>query len=87
MLQRMSTFTALDYVNKYPNEVTAFVGIDSSVPTQPGMDVEFPLKRLEFLKKSGLLRFALIFSADPYKGLAFDEKTVEQMSLILCTSE
>ncbi|KJB88037.1 alpha/beta hydrolase [Paenibacillus sp. E194] len=72
----------IDYVNKYPNEVTAFVGIDSSVPTQPGMDVEFPLKRLEFLKKSGLLRFALKFSADPYKGLAFDEKTVEQMNLI-----
>ncbi|MED3576139.1 alpha/beta hydrolase, partial [Cytobacillus praedii] len=27
----------LDYVNKYPNEVSAFVGIDSSVPTQGGM--------------------------------------------------
>lgn len=24
----------LDYVNKYPDEVTAFIGIDSSVPTQ-----------------------------------------------------
>ncbi|WP_028546877.1 alpha/beta hydrolase [Paenibacillus taiwanensis] len=72
----------IDYVNKYREEVTAFVGIDSSVPTQPGMDVKFPLKKLEFLKKSGLLRFALKFSADPYEGLAFDEKTVEQMNLI-----
>ncbi|MCG7410461.1 alpha/beta hydrolase [Paenibacillus sp. ACRRX] len=72
----------IDYVSKYRDEVTAFVGIDSSVPTQPGMDVKFPLKKLELLKKSGLLRFALQFSADPYKGLAFDEKTVEQMNLI-----
>ena len=46
----------IDYVNKYPNEVTAFVGIDSSVATQPGMDVKFPIKTFAFLKKSGLLR-------------------------------
>ncbi|MEK4512002.1 alpha/beta hydrolase [Paenibacillus anaericanus] len=72
----------IDYVNKYPNEVTAFVGIDSSVPTQPGMDVNFPLKKLEFLKKSGLLRLMMKLGADPYTGLAFDEKTVEQMKMI-----
>ncbi|WP_397386489.1 alpha/beta fold hydrolase [Paenibacillus terrigena] len=72
----------IDYVNKYPNEVTAFVGIDSSVPTQPGMDVKFPLKNLELLKKSGLLRLMMNLGADPYTGLAFDEKTVEQMKMI-----
>ncbi|WP_018758067.1 alpha/beta fold hydrolase [Paenibacillus terrigena] len=72
----------IDYVNKYPNEVTAFVGIDSSVPTQPGMDVKFPLKKLELLKKSGLLRLMMNLGADPYTGLAFDEKTVEQMKMI-----
>ncbi|MCM3337817.1 alpha/beta hydrolase [Paenibacillus sp. MER TA 81-3] len=72
----------IDYVNKYPNEVTAFVGIDSSVPTQPGMDAKLPIKKLEFLKKSGLLRMMIKLSADPYAGLAFDEKTVEQMKLI-----
>ncbi|WP_152395542.1 alpha/beta hydrolase [Paenibacillus guangzhouensis] len=72
----------IDYVNKYPNEVTAFVGIDSSVPTQPGMDVKFPIKKLEFLKKSGLLRLMMKLGADPYTGLAFDAKTVEQMKLI-----
>lgn len=72
----------IDYVNKYPNEVTAFVGIDSSVPTQPGMDVEFPLKRLEFLKKSGLLRLMMNLGADPYASLTFDAKTVEQMKMI-----
>lgn len=72
----------IDYVNKYPNEVTAFVGIDSSVATQPGMDINFPLKTFAFLKKSGLLRLTMKISADPYAGLAFDEKTVEQMKMI-----
>jgi pimeloyl-ACP methyl ester carboxylesterase len=72
----------IDYVSKYPNEVTAFVGIDSSVPTQPGMDVKLPIKKLEFLKKSGLLRMMMKLGADPYASLAFDAKTVEQMKMI-----
>lgn len=72
----------IDYVNKYPNEVTAFVGIDSSVPTQPGMDVKFPLKFFAFLKKSGLQRMAVKFGGDPYAELAFDDRTVEQMTML-----
>lgn len=72
----------LDYVNKYPNEVSAFVGIDSSVPTQPGMDVKFPIKTFEFLKKSGLLRMIKNISGDPYASLSFDDQTKEQMRMI-----
>ncbi|ASA22446.1 alpha/beta hydrolase [Paenibacillus donghaensis] len=72
----------LDYVNKYPNEVSAFVGIDSSVPTQPGMDVKFPLKTFDFLKKSGLLRMIKKVSGDPYASLSFDDQTKEQMRMI-----
>ncbi|WP_438350793.1 alpha/beta fold hydrolase [Paenibacillus sp. FA6] len=72
----------LDYVNKYPNEVTAFVGIDSSVPTQPGMDVKFPLKTFAFLEKSGLMRVLKKVSGDPYAGLAFEDQTKEQMRMI-----
>ncbi|GIP00466.1 alpha/beta hydrolase [Paenibacillus lautus] len=72
----------IDYVNKFPNEVTAFVGIDSSVPTQPGMDVKFPLKTFAFLKKSGLQRLAVKFGSDPYTGLPFDDHTVEQMKML-----
>lgn len=34
----------LEYAKKYPNEVSAFVGVDSSVPEQGGMDVKFPIK-------------------------------------------
>ena len=78
----ISGIYGLDYVNKYPNEVSAFVGIDSSVPTQPGMDMNFPLKTFKFLKKSGLLRLTIKIGDDPYAALAFDEKTVEQMKMI-----
>jgi len=72
----------IDYVNKYPDEVTAFVGIDSSVPTQPGMDAKLPVKMFNFLKKSGLQRLVVKFSGDPYAGLAFDDHTVEQMKML-----
>ncbi|EGL17147.1 MULTISPECIES: alpha/beta hydrolase [unclassified Paenibacillus] len=73
----------LDYVNKYPNEVSAFVGIDSSVPTQPGMDVKFPLTMFRFLKQSGLQRFIVNVGSDPYASLLFDDKTKEQMKMIM----
>ncbi|MFD0616940.1 alpha/beta fold hydrolase [Paenibacillus sp. GCM10027629] len=72
----------INYVNKYPNEVTAFVGIDSSVPTQPGMDVKFPLKTFAFLKKSGLQRLAVKLGGSPYAELAFDDRTIEQMTML-----
>lgn len=72
----------LDYVNKYPNEVSAFVGIDSSVPTQGGMDVEFPIETFKLLKKSGLGRLMLKLGDDPYAGLPFDDETKEQMRMI-----
>ncbi|OOC58477.1 alpha/beta hydrolase [Paenibacillus ihbetae] len=72
----------IDYVNKYSDEVTAFVGIDSSVPTQPGMDAKLPINTFAFLKKSGLLRLATKLSGDSYAGLAFDDQTVEQMKMI-----
>ncbi|OMF68217.1 alpha/beta fold hydrolase [Paenibacillus glucanolyticus] len=72
----------IDYVIKYPDEVTAFVGIDSSVPTQPGIDAKLPLKTFAFLKKSGLLRLAVKLGGDPYTELAFDDQTVKQMKMI-----
>ena len=73
----------VEYVNKYPNEVNAFVGIDSSVPTQPGMDVKFPLTLFKFLKQSGLQRFLVNVDSDPYASLLFDDKTKEQMKMIM----
>lgn len=72
----------LDYVNKYPDEVIAFAGIDSSVPAQGGMDVEFPTGTFKFLKKSGLARLMLKASGDPYAELPFDDETKKQLNLI-----
>ncbi|WP_375140512.1 alpha/beta fold hydrolase [Cohnella herbarum] len=72
----------LDYVNKYENEVSAFVGIDSSVPTQGGMDTEFPIKTFKLLKKSGIARLVMKLSADPYEGLPFDDETKKQIRMI-----
>ncbi len=33
----------IQFANRYPDEVRAFVGIDSSVPGQPGSDTELPV--------------------------------------------
>ncbi|WP_019910900.1 alpha/beta fold hydrolase [Paenibacillus sp. HW567] len=72
----------LDYVNTYPNEVSAFAGIDSSVPTQGGVDEELPIKSIEFLEQSGLLRLIKKVSGDPYAGLPYDDETKDQMRMI-----
>lgn len=73
---------AVPYVNNYRDEVVAFIGIDSSVPNQPGMDVKLPLKTMQFMQKSGLMRLLKKVSGDQYKSLAFDAHTKEQMDLI-----
>ncbi|WP_236558418.1 alpha/beta hydrolase [Arthrobacter sp. 9V] len=53
----------IEYANRYPGEVTAFVGIDTSVPGQPGMDTEFPTGLMSTMKNLGLLRFISALSA------------------------
>ncbi|NQX47849.1 alpha/beta hydrolase [Paenibacillus tritici] len=73
---------AVSYVNAYPDEVQAFVGIDSSVPNQPGMDVKLPLKTMKFAQDSGVMRLIKKLSGDPFKSLDYDEHTKEQMNLI-----
>lgn len=72
----------LEYVNKYKDEVQAFVGIDSSVPTQGGLDEEMPVGMFKFLNKSGIMRLLQKIGGDPYAGLAFDEHTKQQMKMI-----
>ncbi|MBD8521516.1 alpha/beta fold hydrolase [Lysinibacillus fusiformis] len=81
----ISGIYALDYVNKYENEVSAFVGIDSSVPRQYGDKVvESPIPPLviTLLKESGLGRLMMKLSADPYAVLPVDDETKEQMRII-----
>ncbi len=71
----------IEYINKYPNEVSAFAGIDSSVPTQGGMDAELPTGSLKLLKQSGFGRLMLKFGTDPYEELPFDDETKQQMRM------
>ncbi|AIC92857.1 alpha/beta hydrolase [Shouchella lehensis] len=72
----------LDYVNNFEDEVQAFIGIDTSVPTQGGMDEDLPITTFNLLRKSGLGRLVVNLGDDPYERLPFDEDTKEQMRLI-----
>jgi len=73
---------AVEYVDTYPDEVKAFIGIDSSVPDQPNMDVELPVGLYRFAKQSGLIRLGMAFGGDPYADSGFDDATKEQMKRI-----
>ena len=73
---------SLEYIQAYPEQVSAFIGIDSSVPNQPGMDVKLPVRTFDLLNRSGLLRLVKQFGGDPYASTSFDEATKEQMSLL-----
>ncbi|MFF2050493.1 alpha/beta hydrolase [Leifsonia sp. NPDC058194] len=71
----------LEYVNLYRDEVQAFVGIDSSVPTQPGMDDGLPIGAMQAAKSLGLMR-VLTSVSDPYAGLPFSDEAKKQMNIL-----
>ncbi|WP_202565559.1 alpha/beta fold hydrolase [Agreia sp. COWG] len=73
---------ALEYSQLYANELIAFVGIDSSVPDQPGWDEPIPTDALVAVNGLGITRLLSSLADDPYKGLPYDAKTVKQMSLL-----
>ncbi|WP_313638683.1 alpha/beta hydrolase [Paenibacillus sp.] len=81
MAHSISGMYSLNYANKYPNEISAFVGIDNSIATLVGMDVELPITKFKLLRKSGLGRLLLKSSGNPYDGLPFDDETKEQLRL------
>ncbi|MBT2763490.1 alpha/beta hydrolase [Paenibacillus sp. ISL-20] len=78
----ISGIYGLDYVNKYPNEVSAFVGIDSSVPTQGGTDDPFPTDVYKVLKKSGFYRLLMKLAEDQLVAPAVDDETREQIRML-----
>lgn len=73
---------ALNYAAAYHDELTAFVGIDSSVPDQPGMDDPVPTSTLVTLRHLGITRILTAIAGDPYAGLPYDDHVKEQMSLL-----
>ncbi|WP_425339606.1 alpha/beta fold hydrolase [Paenibacillus etheri] len=83
MAHSISGIYGLDYVNKYENEVSAFVGLDSSVPTIRERKIESSeIRIINLIKKSGLVRLQMKLSADPIAELPFDDKTKGQMRMI-----
>lgn len=79
----ISGIYGLDYVNKYENEVSAFVGLDSSVPSLSERKIESSaLRTLNLLKKSGLVRLQMKLSADPIAELPLDDTTKDQIRMI-----
>ena len=76
----ISGIYGLDYVNKYPNEVTAFAGIDTSFPTQPTevMDTE----SVSILQKSGFYRLLVKLNPTQIMTPDVDEATKEQIKMI-----
>ncbi|QYM76329.1 alpha/beta fold hydrolase [Leucobacter luti] len=73
---------ALEYSRVFPDELIAFVGIDSSVPDQPGWDEPVPTSGLAELRDLGILRALTALSGDANTALPHDEKTKEQMRLL-----
>ncbi|WP_411350214.1 alpha/beta fold hydrolase [Paenibacillus sp. WLX2291] len=70
----------LDYVNKYPKEVIAFAGIDTSFPTQP-TDV-MDTQTLSLLQTSGFYRFIVKLNPAQIMTPNVDESTKQQIKMI-----
>ena len=73
---------ALTYAASYADELVAFVGIDSSVPDQPGWDEPIPTETIVALSDLGITRLLTATAGDPYAGLPFDAQQKEQMRLL-----
>lgn len=72
----------IEFANRYPEEVTAFVGIDTSVPGQPNMDTQFPTGLLAAAKHLGLLRLVAAFDGGSYPEPEYSEHAQEQLAMI-----
>ena len=81
----ISGIYSLAYVNQYPNEVKAFVGLDSSVPAlkeeqKIDASVTTPIK---WFRDLGFHRIQLKLSDDQYVGLPYDEPTKQQIDILI----
>ncbi|SDZ15727.1 alpha/beta fold hydrolase [Herbiconiux ginsengi] len=73
----------LEYLSRFRDEVTAFVGIDTSVPGQPGSEESAPLEGMDALKQLGILRLLASFTPGAYDGLAdYDDDARRQLAIL-----
>lgn len=73
---------ALTYSAAYADEMVAFVGIDSSVPGQPGAEEPIVTGGMSLLRDLGISRALAALAGDPYEGLPHDPSTKEQMAAL-----
>ncbi|MCZ4302100.1 alpha/beta fold hydrolase [Microbacterium oxydans] len=78
----ISGIYALTYTASYPDEVTAFIGVDSSVPDQPGWDDPIPTSTIATLSGLGVTRALTAIAPDPYEGLPYDDETKDRMRVL-----
>ena len=80
----ISGIYSLDYVNQYPNEVRAFIGLDSSVPSLSEQKIDSSVTEpIKWFRDLGFARIQLKLGADPYDGLPYDEQTKEQLNILI----
>ncbi|MFF2843299.1 alpha/beta hydrolase [Paenarthrobacter sp. NPDC057981] len=72
----------IDYVKRYPDEVSAFVGIDTSVPGQPGTDTQFPTALMSVAKNLGLLRVVTAIAFADDNNPAYSDYASDQMQML-----
>ncbi|MFB2557052.1 alpha/beta fold hydrolase [Herbiconiux liangxiaofengii] len=73
----------LEYLSRYRDEVTAFVGIDTSVPGQPGSDEPTSVEGMDALKQLGILRLLSALAPGAYDGLpAYDDAARRQLAIL-----
>lgn len=80
----ISGIYSLDYANRYPGEVLAFVGLDSSVPTISEQKVDSSMTTpVKWFRDLGFARIQAKLGDDPYEGLPYDEQTKEQLRILI----
>ena len=72
----------IQFANRYPDEVRAFVGIDSSVPGQPGSETELPVGLFGAAKNLGLVRLIASFRGTGYDDSVYSAEAQEQIALL-----
>lgn len=72
----------IQFANRYPDEVRAFVGIDSSVPGQPGSDTELPVGLFGAAKNLGLARLIASIRGTGYDEAVYSEEARAQIALL-----
>ncbi|WP_145048906.1 alpha/beta fold hydrolase [Paenibacillus xylanexedens] len=83
MAHSISGLYSLDYVNQYPEEVSAYIGLDSSVPTLSEQKIDSSVtQQIIWFRNLGFPRIQLMLSDDPYEDLPYDEETKEQLQIL-----